>query len=250
MRADALVALAGLDYWQADFPAAMEAYEEALELYRTAGDRSGEAEVLSGMSMTATWSGDPAEGARLAAEARVLFESLGARAQVGETLMAEGFALFQDREYAASRPLWEAALAISRELGADTLAVTQLAAIACIEYQAGASDEATRIALECLDQACGLDNVGLCVWMLDFVAAFTVADRPAMAVRVAGAADALRTASGGGMPIEDLHIEPARTAAARVLDPAELEQAWAEGRALSLQEAIDAARSLRPESLS
>ena len=71
-----------------------------------------------------------------------------------------------------------------------------------------------------------------------------------MAVRVAGAADALRTASGGGMRVEDLHIEPARIAAARFLERAELEQAWAEGRALSLQEAIDAARSLRPESVS
>ena len=145
VRADGLVALAGLDYWQADFPAAMEAYEEALELYRTAGNRSGEAEVLSGMAMTATWNGDPSEGARLAAQARALFESLGDRALVGETFMAEGFALFQDREYVAARPLWEAALAISRELGADAAAVTQLAAVACIEYQAGAQEEASRI---------------------------------------------------------------------------------------------------------
>ena len=30
VRADALVALAGLDYWQADYPAALDAYEEAL----------------------------------------------------------------------------------------------------------------------------------------------------------------------------------------------------------------------------
>jgi len=247
LRADALVALAGLDYWQADFPAAMEAYEEALQLYRTAGDRAAEAEVLSGMSMTATWNGNPADGGRLAATARTLFESLGARAQVGETLMAEAFALFQEREYAASRPLWEAALSVSRDLGADALAVTQSAAIACIEHQAGDADEATRIALDCLDQACGLDNVGLCVWMLDFVAAFTVVDQPATAVRVAGAADALRTASGGGMPIEDLHIEPARTAAIGLLDPAELEQAWTEGRAWSLPEAIEAASALRSE---
>ena len=143
------------------------------------------------MSMTATWQGNPAEGARLAAEARSLFESLGARAQVGETLMAQGFALWQAREYTAARPLWEAALAISRELGADTLAVTQLAGLAGIEYHTGAPDDATRIALDALAQACDLDNVGLCVWLLDFIAAFAVEDRPAMAVRVAGAADAL-----------------------------------------------------------
>ena len=249
MRADALVALAGLDYWQADFPAAMESYQEALQLYRGEGDRSGEAEVLCGMAMTATWSGDPSEGARLAAEARILFESLGDRARVGETFMAEGFALWQEREYPAARPLWEAALAISRELGADTLAVTQLAGLAGIEYQTGAPDDATCIALDALGQACELGNVGLCVWLLDFVAAFAVEDRPAPAVRVAGAADALRTASGGGMSIEDLHIEPARSAAARLLRDAELEQAWSEGRALKLQEAIDAAQSLRPVSI-
>jgi predicted ATPase/DNA-binding SARP family transcriptional activator len=249
VRAEALVALAGLDYWQADFPAAKEAYEEALELYRTTGDRRGEADVLNGMSMTATWNGDPAEGACLAAQARSLFESLGARAQVGETLMAEGFALWQDREYMAARPLWEDALAISRELGASTLAVTQLAGLGGMEYHTGSRDHATRIALDALGQACDLENVGLCVWLLDFIAAFAVEGQPAMAVRVAGAADALRTASGGGMRVEDLHIEPARAAAARALDPVELEEAWAEGRALSLQEAIDAARSLWPVSI-
>ena len=70
-----------------------------------------------------------------------------------------------------------------------------------------------------------------------------------MAVRVAAAAEALRTASGGGMRVEDLHIEPARSAAARTLDPAQLAQLWTEGRALSLDEAIDAARSLRPVSI-
>jgi hypothetical protein len=66
------------------------------------------------------------------------------------------------------------------------------------------------------------------------------------AVRVAGAADALRTASGGGMPIETLHIEPARSAAERLLDPTDLEQAWAEGRSMDMEAAIAAARALAP----
>lgn len=246
MRADALVALAGLAYWQADYDAATMAYEEALELSRAAHDRSREAEVLYGMSMTATWSGDPSEGARLAVEARRLFESLAARAQVGETLMAQGFALWQLEDFAAARPLWEEALAISRELGADTLAVTQLAGIAGIEYHTGDSDDATRIALDALGQARDLDNAGLCVWLLDFVAAFAVEARPAEAVRIAGAADALRSASGGGMRIEDLHIVPARTAAERILGRAESDRAFSDGQAVTLEEAIDAAYSLRP----
>jgi hypothetical protein len=52
-----------------------------------------------------------------------------------------------------------------------------------------------------------------------------------------------------GMRVEDLHIEPARSAAGRSLSHADLERAWAEGRALGLQEAIEAARSLRPVSI-
>ena len=246
VRAKALVSAAGLAYWQADYALAWTHYESALASYRAIGDRSNEAEALCSLAMTATWQGEPGTGARLAVEARVLFDELGLRAKVGETSMAEGFALWQDHRYDAARPLWEDALAIAREEGADALAVTQLAGIAGLEYHTGAPLEATRIALDALDQACALENVAYCVWLLDFVAAFAAEAEPEAAVRVAGAADALRRASGGGMHIEDLHIEPARTIAARSLDPATLQQAWSEGRAMALEGAIKLARSLRP----
>ena len=249
LRAEALTALAGMAYWQADFDRAWSCYEEALGLFRELGDRTHEADVLYGLSTTATWRGDPAEGRRLAAEARESFEELGLRAKVGETLMAEGLALWQLREYAAARPMWEEALAISREFGADTLAVTQMGGLAGIDYHTGARADAVRTGLDALDQASALDNADLCVWMLDLVAAFVVEDDPTRAVTIAGAADALRRASGGGMGVEELHIEPARSAAARSLSDDELERAWVEGRALDLEEAIELARSLRQVSI-
>ena len=249
VRAEALVSAAGLAYWQADYASAWRDYQSALSIYRRLEDRGSEAEVLCSMSMTATWNGEPDVGARLAVQSRCLFEELGVRKKVGETTMAEGFALWQQRRYEAARPLWEEALAISRELGADTLAVTQLAGLAGLEYHTGAPIDATRIALDALDQACDLENVAICVWLLDFVAAFAADVEPEAAVRVAGAADALRRASGGGMRIEDLHIDPARAAAARSLDPATLARSWSEGRTMSLEQAIDAARSLRPKSV-
>ena len=249
LRAEALTALAGMAYWQADYERAGTCYEEALVLFTALGDERNEAEVLNGLSMNATWRGDPTTGRQLAAEARERYQQLGLRDKVGETLMAEGFALWQDRQYLAARPLWEDALAISRELGADTLAVTQLAGLAGIEHAMGAHRDAARIALDALDQACGLENVGHCVWLLDLIAAFVAPDDPAGAVRLAGAADALRRASGGGMRVEDLHIEPARSAASRALPPNEVERAWGEGRCLDLDEAMALARSFRPESI-
>jgi non-specific serine/threonine protein kinase len=249
VRAKALTSAAGSAYWQADYASARADYEAALALYQALGDRANEADVLWGLSMTATWSGDPEAGERLAAEARSRFDDLGLRTKVSETSMAQGFALWQQRQYEAARPLWEDALAISREEGADTLALTQLAGLAGLEFHTGAPADATRIALDALDQAGDLENIALCVWLLDFVAAFTVASDAVAAVRVAGAADALRQTSGGGMRVEDLHITPARTAAARTLDRAELARAWNEGRSLSLEEAMDAARSLHPVSI-
>ena len=249
VRAKALVALGGLAYWQADHEDTWSRYQEALALYRSIDDRANEADVLYSLSMTATWKGDPSTGGRLAAEARSLFEEQGARDKVGQALMAQGFALWQDHDYAAARPLWEEALTISRELGDEALAVTQLAGLAGIDFHAGAVNDARRIALDALDLACDLENVALCTWLLDFIAAFAAADAPVPAVRLAGAADALRRASGGGMRIEDLHIESAQLAAARSLSPDELDQAWAEGRAMTLESAIDVARELRPVSI-
>jgi tetratricopeptide (TPR) repeat protein len=244
-RANALDAAAGLAYWQADYRAAQADYEHALALYRAAGDRDHEADTLYGLSMTATWGGDPASGARLALEARTIFEELGLRSKVGETSMAQGFALWQERRYDDARPLWEDALAISREEGADTLAVTQLAGIAGLEFHMGAHADALRIALDALDEACDLENVALCVWLLDFVAAFAVRSEPAAAVRIAAAAEAQRRASGGGLTVQDLHITPAREAARRSLGRMACEAAWAEGREMDLEDAVSAARSLR-----
>ena len=51
------------------------------------------------------------------------------------------------------------------------------------------------------------------------------------------------------MRVEDLHIEPARTAAGRALGASEVERAWNDGRSLDLREAMALARSFRPESI-
>ena len=118
-----------------------------------------------------------------------------------------------------------------------------------MEFHAGDRDAAQRIALDALTQARGLDNVALCVFMLDFIAAFTVADDPVTSVQIAGAADALRDASGGGMRIADLNIESARSAAARSLPHHDLEQAWAQGRAMTLEQAMEITTVLQPVSI-
>jgi predicted ATPase len=243
-RAKGLSGLAGLAYWQGDYREALTRYEEALDLYRAVGDRFNEAETLFGLSMAATWNGDPDTGERLAGEARSVFEGLGAKEGIGKVHMAQAFSLHRKGDLAAARPLWQAALGISRELGDQHLAITQLIGLAMCVFEDGDVGEALSIALEAVNEATDAENVQLAVWMLDFVAAFAASAAPEGAVRVAGAVEALRQQAGGGMPLAPLDLEDARSVAARVLSPESLDQAWAEGRAMTLDQAVECAKEL------
>ena len=82
------------------------------------------------------------------------------------------------------------------------------------------------------------------VWMLDMVAVFASHERPTAAVQLAGAVDVLRGEAGGGIPASALDLEDARTVAARQLGAAELEECWARGRTMHLEEAVLLAHEL------
>ncbi len=243
-RAKGLTGLAGLAYWQGDYAKALSRYEEVLDIFRVLGDRHGEAETLYGMSLSATWTGDVDAGERLADEARSAFEEIGAREGIGEVYMAQAFMAHRRGEHAAARPLWEASLAVSREVGNHTLATTQLVGIAICAFHARETEEAVQIAIEALDAATGQQNIPIASWILDFIAAFAVSAAPEEAVRLAGAVDSFRQEAGGGMELEPLEIEDARTVASRVLDPDDLERAWSEGHAMTREQAVDYAREI------
>ena len=158
--------------------------------------------------------------------------------------MAQAFMAHRRGEHAAARPLWEASLTISREVGNHTLATTQLVGIAICAFHAGEIQEALRIALEALDEATDQENIPIASWVLDFVAAFAVSAAPEEAVRLAGAVDSFRQEAGGGMELEPLEIEDARTVASRMLDPHELERSWTEGQTMTLEQAVAYAREI------
>ncbi|MEA2009116.1 MAG: tetratricopeptide repeat protein, partial [Actinomycetota bacterium] len=236
-RAKGLTGLAGLAYWQGDYAKALCRYDDALDIYRRLGDRLGEADTLYGMSLSAAWTGDVAAGERLANEARSAFEEIGARKGVGEVSMAQAFMCHRRGEHAAARPLWEESMAISRQLENHTLAATQLMGIAICAFHDGETEEALRISIDVLDEVTDQENVPIASWFLAFIAAFAVSVAPEEAVRLAGAVESLQAAAGGGMELEPLEIEDARTMASRVLDPEDLERAWEEGRAMAMEQA-------------
>jgi predicted ATPase len=243
-RANGLAAFAGLAYWQADYDEPWAAYKEALELYRSVGDRYNEADAMCSMSLTANWKGDREVGEQLANDARSLFEELGSSEGEGRALLAQGFSRFRRNEFAAAQTLYEESLAIARESGDQSLAITLLPGIATFLFHQGERNRAMTILLEAVKEATESQNVHLTVWMLDFVAAFAASTAPEAAVCLAGAVDALRRDAGGGILPESLGIEDAKSAAARALSPESLEQAWGQGHTMNLKEAVGQAHQL------
>ena len=243
-RAKGLTGAAGLAYWQADYAAAEAEYEEALKLYETMHDRFGVADTLFSLSVTATWSGNHKRGAELADAALRLFHDLGARREVGMVLMARGFARWMEGDVAGARPLWQESLAVAIELGDQFEAATKRLAIASLAFQQGDPFEARGIARGALDELVQLGNVTGMIMALDWVAALAAPLEPAGAVRLAGAADALRARLGGGMRPEDVGLPAARSQVSDRLPVDAIEEGWLQGEAMSLDEAVDLARQL------
>jgi hypothetical protein len=81
---------------------------------------------------------------------------------------------------------------------------------------------------------------------LDRLGQATVAlGHPERAVVVAGAADRLRESLGGGLTVESgrWETEHPREAAQRFLTHSQIDKAWAQGRAMSLEDAVAYARN-------
>jgi hypothetical protein len=94
---------------------------------------------------------------------------------------------------------------------------------------------------ECLDVALELGDLAGVALDLDRLGQATVAlEHPERAVVVAGAASRLRESLGGGLTVESgrWETEHPRDAARRLLTDSEIDRAWAQGRAMSLEDAV------------
>ena len=99
---------------------------------------------------------------------------------------------------------------------------------------------------ECLEVALELGDLAGVALDLDRLGQAAVAlGHPERAVVVAGAADRLRESLGGGLTVESgrWETEHPRDAARRMLTDTEIDRAWAQGRTMSLEDAVAYARS-------
>jgi tetratricopeptide (TPR) repeat protein len=168
-----------------------------------------------------------------------MFEQLGNAVGVADTQWALAMMAGLGGDYATARSLAEESVRVHRELGdafglVDALGELGRAARELEEYDTARS--CFREALE------GLAAVGYrtaVAIMLDNLAA--VEDRlghHVRALRLAGAADGLKESAGGQVPPEFADLPDLRSSARTELGDEEIAAAWAEGRAMGLDEVV------------
>jgi tetratricopeptide (TPR) repeat protein/transcriptional regulator with XRE-family HTH domain len=100
-----------------DIPAAAEAHEEALGIYRDLGDRLGEADSLNELGNVLWLSGDSTAAAQAQERALGIYREIGSAPGEANALDSLGNALRQKGDFAAAARAQEQALGIYREIG-------------------------------------------------------------------------------------------------------------------------------------
>jgi predicted ATPase/class 3 adenylate cyclase len=235
-----------------DLERAGRLFEEALQLYRTAGSQSGEAASLNSLGVTRRSLGDLDAAEEFLERAIALRRDLGDEPGLSSATSNLGITAVDRGDLDRAQKLFEESLAIDHKLN-DQWGVTVGATnLAIVHLERGDYTEAARLAAEALSgfsENGDLDGVAESLEISAAIAGAT--GDPRGAARLAAAADALRTTAG--LPL----APPDRTRLDRWLagpraetSEKEFKQSWDEGAAMTLQQVTDHAlrRAGKPRS--
>jgi tetratricopeptide (TPR) repeat protein len=239
-RARALTALGGIAYWQSDFDTALSSYEEALRIHRALGDRAEMVQALLDAGETRAVKGDPESGVALMEESLALARELGDRRGEAWAIWGLGTVRMFGGDIDGARDRLVESLRIFQEVGDDTWGwANALGGLGGLAALRGDATEARRLTLEGFalygEQTNGVIITGHLRTLALVANQFGQHER---AARLAGAEAAWRGRLGFQIPDAFDPFEDPGQAAARQLNDDAFQRAWAEGKAMSLEEAL------------
>jgi predicted ATPase/class 3 adenylate cyclase len=233
----ALGAAGSVAYWMGDLPAAQGAYTRAVASSREDGDPRTVAESLYNLAFPVNMQGGGAEAAALLHEAAALFGEAGDRGGRAKTLWALAGMIEEDD--AASLAMSLEALGIFQELGDRFHEGWALRGVALASRRLGKIDE-SRVRLvegmEIFREAGDLSAMVLFLGSFADLAAFE--GDVARALRLGGAAAASRDATDAGIAEWVGSIEERKRLVEQIATDADAARLWAEGQAMSVDEAV------------
>jgi predicted ATPase/transcriptional regulator with XRE-family HTH domain len=229
---------------QGDYARAKVLYEESLAWCRGADDRLGVAIALNNLGTTARYQGELERAAALYAESLALRRPIADQRGIAMTLRHLGDVAHRRGDPEGARALCLESLDMSQALGDRQGSARTLMVLASIARAQGCPGQARAWYAEGLTLGRSVDDVGLAIRGLEGLAAVATDQGQAIvAARLFGAAAAQRALLGAPLlPPDQADVEREVAVAQRIVPRERFLAAWAEGEALSLEQAISEAR--------
>ncbi|HEX9313114.1 MAG TPA: hypothetical protein VGA30_09905, partial [Actinomycetota bacterium] len=248
-RARGLSAKAGLAYWQQEPAAAVRGpYEESLAIAVELRDRGAEADAAYNLSFAHQLAGDLDGAGELLRRAADLYREPGDDVNLAfvDTALATVALRRGDREEA--RALFDEAYRTFRRVGHLWGVIQAAGGTAVLAIRDGDVQRARRAAMETLDANETLGHkLGISVAIQTLAMVAIHEGRPEVAVRLAGAVDRIREDAGDEAPPTAVGIDDPRDAARALLADERIDELFAEGRTMSIDEAVALAREAAPQ---
>ncbi len=247
-QAQALKGAGTLANQQGDRETARACYERSLALFKNLGDRPAVAVLLNNLAVTARHQGDHAAARAMNEESLAVFREIGDRWSVGQLLNNLACVEGDLGDYASAHRLLEESLEIRRQLGDKVGLALSLNSLGDVLLDEADYEEARPVLEESLRLSWELGDRAAVAYLLDDFAALAAGQgQTARALRLAGAASAIRAASGAALSHAeharfDRRLRPARQALS-ARQAAELEAA---GRVMEPEDAVAYACGAEP----
>ena len=237
-RLATLEAAGGVAYWQAEMEEARRLYDECLTVTRTTGDERALANALYNAAFPRSIGGtDLEEAQRLFAEALPLFRKLGDDIGVARVLWGTGNAYYFAHDNAAALGYLKEAEALYRKSDDQFGLAWAIHTLGLAKLQLGDIDGARRAWTEAIGLFRAAGDVSGIILQLDNHSALALHNRDfTRAARLWAASRSFQESSGTGL-VRLARISEIRTGREGLTDE-EVATAWADGRALSLDEAV------------
>ena len=229
---------------QGDYRGGSALYEESLAIKRELGDRSGIANLLNNLGNAAYERGDFVFARALHEESLAIRREVGDRQGLANSLNSLGNLASDQGDFASAQSLHEESLAIKRELGYGQGIASSLNSLGNLASDQGDLVSARARQEESLTIVLELgDRWGIARSLAGLAAVVATLGNSLRAAQIWGAAERLRAEVGAPLsPNERSHNDRTVAASRATLgDDAAFDHAWQEGRALTLEQAIELA---------
>jgi len=241
LKAEVLYGAGTLAFQQRDQQDARVNFEQSLSISRRLKDGQGIVRALTGLARVALRQGDYPSVRRRAEEALATASSTGNRRDLAGPVHLLAAVSRMEKDYPRAREFYQESAELGRSLGDERLVAMEIINLGSVEFLAENFDEAAGYYLDGLKKAHALRNTYLLSPSLIGLGAISaVRGKGGRAATLLAAGQALVEATGGVLdpddqPLFDQGVSRARAAT----DEKTFTAAWAEGRAMPLEQVIE-----------